>query len=232
MSGLNNRVSLERKKELETPDKFMVFLRTAFAKILEYERQITIGLVVFLVGLVAYAGIRYHTDKVSKKAFVRLGQSMSIYTAAAAAEGAVKGFERVESDFKLILEEYPKTVAGKLARINFANICYAAERYDKAISLYEMSLKDYDENHNFRNFVLSGLGYSFEAKKNYNESAKYFEMIISGGDALLKEETLYNLGRVYEQIGEKEKSKNAYKQLISEYADSMYIDVAKESISG
>ncbi len=227
-----NRVSLSRKKELEKPDEFLTFAQKALAKVLEYERQIMIGLVAVIVLLIAYAGIRYHSEKVGNKAFVLLNQGMSKYAAAVKADGPEKGRESVEADFNEILEKYSGTVAGKIARVNFANICYTAGDYEKAITLYQEALGYYDKKHDFRNMILSGLGYSFEGKKDFRKSITYFEMIASGDNVVMKDEALYNMGRLYEQMGEKENSQNAYKRLISEYKDSMYIEVARESISG
>jgi len=52
---------------------------------------------------------------------------------------------------------------------------------------------------------LNGIAYSCEGKKDYNSAAKYFEIIISGPDDEIKDEALFNLGRLYALIGNKDK---------------------------
>jgi hypothetical protein len=44
----------------------------------------------------------------------------------------------------------------------------------------------------------------------------------------MKDEAFFNLGRIYELMGENEKSTAAFKKIISDYTDSIYIELAKE----
>ena len=57
-------------------------------------------------------------------------------------------------------------------------------------------------------------------------------MIIKDNGALLADEALFNLGRIYAEMGEQNKSTDAYKKIISSHGDSMYIAIAKENAAG
>ena len=48
----------------------------------------------------------------------------------------------------------------------------------------------------------------------------------------LKDEALYHLGRLYNKLGQPEKSKAAYQKILSDYPDFIYIDIVKEQLSG
>ena len=50
--------------------------------------------------------------------------------------------------------------------------------------------------------------------------------------AFLKDEALYNLGRLYARLGKAEKSKAAYDKILSDYPDSLYIELVKETKAG
>jgi len=80
--------------------------------------------------------------------------------------------------------------------------------------------------------VLSGLGYSYAAKQEYQEAATYFEKIASGPESIMKDEALFNLGSIYHALGNPEKSKEFYKKIVSEYPDSIYSELAKDKVAG
>ncbi|MBU4414369.1 MAG: tetratricopeptide repeat protein, partial [Proteobacteria bacterium] len=56
------------------------------------------------------------------------------------------------------------------------------------------------------------------------------EMIMSEPDDTNKDETLFNLGRLYALMGNKEKSAEAFNKIITDYKDSNYTDLAKEKV--
>jgi tetratricopeptide (TPR) repeat protein len=110
-------------------------------------------------------------------------------------------------------------------------MCYAAKDYDKAITLYNQLLADFNDEPFLKNLVLNGLGYSYLAKKDYKTSSGYFEMVVSAQDYHIKDEALFNLGELYAAIGNKDKSINAFKEILSDHPESMYTEIAKEKIS-
>ena len=61
-------------------------------------------------------------------------------------------------------------------------------------------------------------------------AAKSFEMIASGSNAVMKDEAIFNLGRLYALMGDDNQSAEAFKKIISEHADSIYLGVARERI--
>ena len=133
---------------------------------------------------------------------------------------------------QLILDKYSEKNAGKLARIIYANICYNAGNADKAIELYDKAIQEVENDASFKNLVLSGLAYAHEAKKDYKTAIRYFETIANGNDPLMKDEAFFNLGRLYAETGEGEKSMNAFKTIVSDYTDSLYLELAKERVAG
>ena len=72
----------------------------------------------------------------------------------------------------------------------------------------------------------------YQAKKDYQAAANHFEKIVSEPDVPMKDEALFNLGEIYEKLGNTEKSQAAFKKILSDYTDSIYIEVVKERIAG
>ena len=227
-----SRVSLARKKELETPDEFITFSSQLLAFGLKYRLYVSIGFGVFLALVILYVGGRFYTKITEDKAFALREQVIKTYNSAAEDMDAEKAYERVAEDFESILEKYPRTTAGKLARVNYANICFATGRYDRAIELYRKGAGDFNENPPFRNLILSSLGHCYEAKKDNASAVLYFEMIVSGRNGMLKDEALFSLGRIYREMGDNLKSNEAYQRVVSDHPGSIYVDMAKEKITG
>ena len=57
-------------------------------------------------------------------------------------------------------------------------------------------------------------------------------MLVSAPDYGMKDESLFNLAQIYAGMGNYEGRLNALKKIISDYKDSMYFQIAKESIPG
>jgi len=227
-----SRVSLARKKELETPDEFITVSSRVLAFGVKHKLQVSIGFGVFLVLAILYVGGRFYTSVTEDNAFALRERVVKTYNGLEKGMDLEKAYGRVAEDFELILDKYPRTTAGKLARVDFANICFVSGKYDRAIELYKKSVGDFKDNLPFKNLILSSLGHCYEAKKDNASAALYFEMIVSGENNMLKDEALFSLGRIYSEMGDTAKSNEAYQRVISDYPDSIYQDMAKEKITG
>ncbi len=224
---------IPRKQLLKEPDEFLTVSRRMFLYVMEHQNQVAGAIGGLLAIMAVIAGIRYFSSQSENRAYARLGQTMEKYETAIKdnAKEPKKVYTEVQGEFQKFLDEYPGSGAAKFAKAAYADICYAAGESDKAIALYGEASAAFSDP-SLKNIVLSGLGYAYEQKKEYSAAVAYFEQITRGENAMMKDEAYFNLGRLYQQLGDKEKSRDAYKKLISDYADSMYIEVAKERVSG
>ena len=218
------------RKKLKEPDEFITVSSQLLHFVMEYKIQILSVLGVGVALALFFSVITYYSNRAENKASALLEQTKTRYETMIKENGMQKAKHEISKDFNFLAEKYPKTVAGKLAMVNYANICYANKDYDKAITLYEKAFEAFNNNQPFSNLILSGLGYSHEGKKDYNMAAKSFEMIASGSNAVMKDEAIFNLGRLYALMGDDNQSAEAFKKIISEHADSIYLGVARERI--
>jgi tetratricopeptide (TPR) repeat protein len=144
-----------------------------------YQKQVIITLGIAVSIFLIFSIIKVFTTRAENNAFALLNQANNKYKSLVTTEDATTALEEVAKDFEYIIKEYSRYQAGKIARINYANYCYRAGEYDRAAILYEAALKDFEKNSSYRNLILNGLGYSYKAKKDYEISAEYFEMIVS-----------------------------------------------------
>jgi len=227
-----NRVPLARKKELQKPDEIIGSLRKFFEYIVNHGLQVAVSFGVLLTAIIVFAAIRYFSETAESKAYTLLDQGMTKYNSLLNEKGPVKASQEATGELESIVNEYPRTAAARFAEINLANIYYSAEKYDKAIILYEKAAAYFDWNSLFRNLIYAGLGRCYEAKGDKPKAAGYFEMVIKDNGALLADEALFNLGRIYAEMGEQKKSADAYQKIISSHGDSIYIAIAKENGAG
>ena len=226
------RVSRSRKRDLEQPDRFTNFTHNLLQFATKHKVYLSTALGLMITFSIAIAGWLYFANRAEDKALALLAKSQNKYQTIIKNSSPDQAYLDVADDFKLIMQKYPGKMGGKLAQFIFANICYQAGYYDQAIELYNQSLYDFGDNPFINNLILGSLGYSHEAKKEYKPAAKYFEMLVSNPDYSMKDESLFNLAQIYAGMGNFEQRLNALKTIISDYKDSMYFEIAKESIPG
>lgn len=229
---VQKRVSRSRKRELETPDEFMTYS----AKFLEYTinhkaSAIALFCIFFLI-IFSFFFFRYYLEKGEEKAFFLLSKSIHQYHLQLTKDNdPEKAASVVFKDFDQIVNKYSGKVGGKVATFLFANICYDSNNFDKAIELYKKSLKYFENEPDIYNLTLSSLAYSYEKEKDYDNALKNFKIIRFGENSFLKDEALFNIAVIYAKTGIKTESLNAFQDIIDNYPDSIYIELAKERVA-
>ena len=226
------RVSRSRKRDLTEPDEFISFWTKLFGLISEYKLIFSSALGVMVVIIIVIMGMIYFIKKSEDKAFALLQQGITNYQTKLKNSTPEKAILDVENDLQLIMEKYSNRNGSKLASFIYANMCYTANNYDKAIELYKKSLINFNDEIFIKNLILNGLAYSYKAKKDFKTAARYFEAIASAPDYTIKDEALFNLGELYAAMGDHDKSITAFKKILSDHSGSMYIEIVKERVTG
>ncbi len=221
---------ISRKKLLKEPDEFI----SVSSKILNYlvkHKVVFISAVGVIFGtILIITGVFYFSEKAETKAFAMMRDGLERYQTVVGEDGPKEAYEVVGKDFKQIIDDYGTRMGGKLARITYAGIAYDAGDYDKAVSLYTLALEDSIDYPSLTNLILQGLGYCYEAKKDYPAAIKYFNRVATGVDPLLKAEACFNLGRIYALTGDNTKSTEFYKKIVAEHPDFLFINIVKDKI--
>ncbi|MGB5156614.1 tetratricopeptide repeat protein [Desulfobacterium sp. N47] len=222
---------ITRKALLKEPDEFITFSTKLLNLAGKHQTQlISIVSAAVLIALV-FSGYSYFNRKSESKAYSMLENSMREYKISVKKNGPEKALKEVKDSFKNIIDKYSGNSGGKIARLEFANICYNAGDIDTAIDLYNKALIDFSNNRFIKCGIINSLGYASEEKKDYKSAVAYFEKIVSEPDNSLKDEAYFNLGRLFAIMEEGKKSKEAYKKICSDFPDSFYFMIAKEYVS-
>jgi tetratricopeptide (TPR) repeat protein len=217
-----------RKQLLKEPDEFITFSGKLIQFGMQYKTQLTYVAAILVALIVVVSGYRFFSIRSENNAQALLNQAVAKYQTTLNGQGSEKAYQTVSEDFQLILNQYGSKNSGKIARVIFANICFDAGDYAKAIELYRQSLEDF-KNHAFMNNLLrSDLGYAHGQLNDIPLAVSYFEKIAENQEPILRDEALFNLGVLYEKSGDHQKSAEAFQRIITEHPDSMYIEMVKE----
>ena len=220
-----------RKQLLKEPDEFITFTGKAIAFVSGYQKQISYTLITILALALIFFGYRFFAQRAESKAFYTLGQAQSRYETLKKASSATEAYSQVTEAFQSIIKKYGGNAGGKLARVIFANISYDAAQYEKAIVLYKQSLNDFKDDKLVYYLILSGLGYAYNQVEDEQNAATYFEKAASATDSQIKEEALFNLGLIYEKLGEADKSQQALQKILNNHPDSIYFNLVEEKLT-
>ena len=220
-----------RKQLLKEPDEFITFTGKAIAFVSGYQKQISFTLVAIVALALIFFGYRFFAQRAESKAFSILGQTQSRYETLKKASSASEAYSQVAEPFHGIIKKYGSNAGGRLARVIFANISYEAAQYEKAIVLYKQALNDFKDDKLVYYLILSGLGYAYNQVEDEQNAATYFEKAASATDSQIKEEALFNLGLIYEKLGEADKSQQALQKILNNHPDSIYFNLVEEKLT-
>lgn len=221
-----------RKQLLKEPDEFITTTGRIIQWGQKHVRQLTIAASVMAILLVVVTAYRYYNSWVENKSYMLLDEVVSQYETKKASSDLQQAYHSTKEDFEALIRKYDNTDGGRIAMFVFAGISNDAGDADRAIELYETGLKYFKSDPTYLNFILSGLGYAYEKNQDVGKAVSYFQQIADGSDPTVKDLALFNLGRLYQQLGDPEKSMAAYSRLTTDYADSIYYEVAKEKVKG
>ena len=221
-----------RKELLKEPDEFLTLSSKLIGLAIDYKTHLTYALGIILIIVVIISGIRFFSIRSENNASALLDESLTKYNSLKAEKQPDEIYGAVSADFQFILNKYRSKESAKLARLIFANICYNAGKYKQAIELYKSALADFAKYPMIHHQILSNLGYAYEQEEDYSTAVGYFEKISSATGSIRRDEALYHLGRLYDKLGENEKSREAYNKILTDHQDFIYIDLVKERISG
>ena len=224
------RISKERKKKLKEPDEFITFSSKILNLVLENKNQAIFIVSVFLFIILMLIGIKSYFVKSENRAFTDMSQSMAEYRALEKASKNNTILQKVDNDLNKILDKYSAMNAKKFAKVDLANISFQSKKFDRAIELYIDAVNDFSDAPSIKNLILNSLACSYEEKNDYKSAASYFELIVSGNDVFMKDEALFNLGRIYAAMGNNKKSKDAFVNIKENYPDSLYIELVKDRV--
>ncbi len=224
----DNKVSNERRRELEQLDPFQENLIKAMALITEYKKQLILIVGAFVLVIAIFSGIMYSFQKAENSAATKVTQALKTYTDA---NDPDKGYEQVSQDFEAIFKDYSNTTAGRIAKVQFAKICYEASKFDLSYKYYEDALNTFKNDAAMENFLLASLGHVSIARNDLEKAKSYFLKIENSTTDLLKDEAKFSLALLDESTGNMTESKARFETIVNDFETSIYRTIAQSKIN-
>jgi tetratricopeptide (TPR) repeat protein len=223
---------LTRKQLLKEPDEFI----TTTGKIIRWSKEnakaLGIGAAVFFLLITIVSVYGFINDKNAVEAQLMFSQAVTKYQTEVAQKSDADALAAVSADFDALIKSHGNQPGGQFARLFFGHISVKAKAYDQAISHYQNALEDFGGDSSLTNVILNGLGSAYQHKGEHPQAIDTYKKIVEGPGSLLKDTALFNLGKLYEQMGKTEESQKAYQQLSADFPDSMYANIIRDKISG
>jgi tetratricopeptide (TPR) repeat protein len=220
-----NRVT--RKQLLNEPDEFITTANRVINWAKANTRALTVGSCVILAVAVLVSVFSYYRHTRADAAETRLGAALTKYQTAMAGKDPAAALDAVREDFEALSASYGSTPAGRLGGVIYGNICIASKNYDDAIVQYNRSLAHFGKESSLNDVILNGLATAYQQKGDYNRAISYYKQMAEGTGTVLKDAALFNLGRLYGQLGQTEESRKTYERLGAEFPESMYANLIK-----
>ena len=221
-----------RKQLLKEPDEFMTTTGKVIGWAKENTKALVIGVSVFFVLIIIVSVYGYINEKSSTTAQLMFSQAVTKYQTVAQQKTDEDALAAVSADFDALLKSHGNQPAGRFGRIFYGHISTTGKAYDQAIVHYQSALDDFGDDSSMTNVILNGLGSAYQQKGEYPQAIENYKKIVDGPGSMLKDAALFNLGKLYAQIGKAEESKKAYRQLSADFPNSMYANIVREKIAG
>jgi tetratricopeptide (TPR) repeat protein len=221
-----------RKELLKEPDEFLTLTSRALAWIAQHKKEINVAVLAVLGVAVLFSGYVFYANQQEAKAASLLAQALEKLERLGAGKPTQKTVQDVSGDFRHIFIDYGSRSNGSIARLIYANLCYETGDYQQAADLYKACLPLFADQPLIHFQILKSLGYSYEALKDPAAAVAYFEQAQSTGEKSLQDDVLFHLGGLYARLGQKEKSVEAFKRILSDHPESVYANLVRQKVNG
>lgn len=216
---------------LPQPDQIEQYATRIREFVIANQKAIIFAAAAVVLIAVLITGVIFFQKRAEESAQALLGDALARMESIQRGQAPETSYEELKPAFKEIVEKYGSTDAAKAALLKYAELSYQTGDYETAIDMYQEALDAYGKDQALRALILNGLAYAYEEKQDYDQALQYFNRIVKNGSGAMKAQALFNLGRIYGKAGQPDKQREVYERLVSDYPDSMYFQLAKESLA-
>ncbi|HTZ39594.1 MAG TPA: tetratricopeptide repeat protein [Syntrophales bacterium] len=219
------------KRDLEQTDVF----QETFAKILDYARQnrqkLYASAGVFAVVIVLGAGYLFYSASYEKDAG-KLYFDARLKAMKADPMGMGAAIPVAMKALADVVEKYPSSDAAQAARYELGSFYFETGEYDRTIQIYTAFLEKASTKDLRTLYARFGIGYAYEAKKEYDKALDTFNKVAGSNPGNVFESLGYrNMARVYEEMNDLGKATEYYKKALEKTKDPAASSLLKRKIA-
>lgn len=237
------KIKIDPKRQLKEPDEFISIMERVILFSKERIKYLFIGFAVVCVIAITYGAFILKARMDDEKA-VRLEYDASRYYFGA--DGLRLPEERRGSDrektgrdikkaietYQKILSDYRRSSSAPIAGYYIGNAYMELKEYDAAVNAYKVFLERYAERKDLVPLVYQRLGYAYLSKGDNQNALESFNKAAGIVPAKNRDQSLYESGRIFEMMGNKDEAIKRYKEIITVFPSSPYSAEAQAKIKG
>jgi tetratricopeptide (TPR) repeat protein len=189
------------------------------------------GAAVVVIAAIAAGGTAWYRSR-DAQAAAALGLAMSQAQRAEAAPGSAETRDRAIGALEGVIAEHSGSATIPQAAYALGNLRYAGGQYAQARGAYELALAK-GANGIVKTMASSGIGYTWEAEKNYANAVQAYERSMKGlgPKDFLYEDTLLSLARAQSLAGKPAVALELYERALKDVPDSRRSDEIRTRIA-
>ena len=192
---------------------------------------IQVGAGVVVVALIVVGAWAWYRSQESRGE-AALASATALVQQATMPQAAPEARAKAIAALEAVLRDHPRFSGAAQAAYQLGNLRYASGAFAQARGAYEVALAKGGPV-SLRTLSAVGVGYTWEAEKNYANAAAAYEAALKAmtAKAFLYEETLMALARVQELGGKPGAAVETYQRLLKEIPDTRRADDLKTHLA-
>lgn len=228
------KIKSPARRQLKEPDEFI----TLFSRMFLYVRHHTKRLLVLLGATVLVAAvivILFAFESRANRQAAALG-----YEALRYYHGDLPGSQKdakAEPDYQKaleryqeIVEKYPRSPSAIPAQYYIGNSYFGLKNYDEAAKAYRKFIEKYPGNRDLTALVYERLGYTALMQGKTQDALDAFKKIVQMKGTNNQDQALFEIGRLYEKMGQQNEAIEQYKTIVKDYTKSPFAIEARVRI--
>ncbi len=171
------------------------------------------------VGL-GWGGWMVWSTRAESHGAVALAQARFLLAQAQTPNAVPEAKERAQKALEDVVAEYPRLSSGAQAAYQLGNLRFAAGQYPQARAAFQVA-RSRARSASLTSLASLGIGFTFEAEKNYEAAEKSFAETVKGAGPkdFLYEEAMSDMARVQELGGKRAAALETYQKILKELPD-------------
>ncbi|RLB27207.1 MAG: hypothetical protein DRG66_05860 [Deltaproteobacteria bacterium] len=222
---------IRRKELLKKDDEFISLSNRFFQYVSAHAKQVQYLIVSLMIIIAIVIGISLYFKHLNKKALAAYNLAYKNSVSDFSPDIKEDTINRSIEELDKLIKKYGWTKMATLAIPQLAYLKFGQGKYDEAISLYQTYLKKDKSGSIYRSMAHFGIAAAYEAKSEYQSAISNLKKIVDDENNFLKEEAMFSLGRIYAVSGQREMSKEIFKDFINQFKESPLIPLAKANLT-
>ena len=228
------KIKSPAKKQLKEPDEFI----TLFSRMFLYIRRHTKQLLILLAAVVLVAGVIVmlfvFEGRTNRQADALGFEALRYYhgtlqTSQKDAK-ADPDYQKALERYQEIIEKYPRSPTAIMAQYYIGNSYFELKNYDEAAKAYRKFIEKYHGNVDLTALVYERLGYTALMQGKPQEALEAFKKIVEMKGVKNQDQALFEIGRLYEKMGQQKDAIEQYKMIAKDYTKSPFAIEARVRI--